>query len=867
MIKEHSFKYNAFISYSQTSDRLLAQKLQAAVARFGKPWYRRRAAHVFRDSTSIATTPGLWSTIEEALRSSEFLILLASPGSAASPWVEREVAFWKSQRPLDRLILLLTDGEILWDNAAADFEWARTVSLPGALCATYAEEPLYIDLRWVKEETDLSLRHPRFIDAVATLAATLHGASKEDVVGEEIRQYRRTRTVIWSTAAVLSTLLVGICLAGFLTYKYRKEADAKRSAAIQSIHDVADTAIDTFLAMDAEGFLSSEPTRGLRRRVLDAASARMADIATDLSDDPDTIRDLAEEYIRLADRVHKAGDPAEALTAYNLAARALEKLDRSGRATSADRLRSTFVHNNIANVLGDLGETEKATEEYRRVTEIRERLHHQYPDDIESMRQLSVSYGNLGLALFTQGQADEATKLMRKAIDIETRLFQMKGHPRHLWFQLNLSYSWNNLANVQEEYEQDPRAALESRKRALELRKNAVASYFASAETPALSEFLQALGRGHSSLALTLTRLGRSADALKHFCLAEDTLREAQRRSQAEYSSTTPNHAILHDLASTRIQRGELLDRLGDTAAALQVFSSAADDVEPLTPLYGSIPRYGLTRIEALSSKAAMLSKSGDRAGAEKAAATALEAARSLARQHPADPTVMTVLARLTLLAAPSETVKGQRASLEGLTRTMERAAAMMRGSGRAFRDLPEFKARLAAAYHALGEVCQQLRDTPSAVVAFEASRAMHAELVKGDPESSEYRQSLASNCVALAIALGTFDPKRAISMYDQAVGNLEAVLGHAPDDVAGRLGPQLADVLYGFARELAGQERHERAAECLRKAIGLIDAKTTGEHVDKDLRERSALYHIQLCDVLLAVDYWCQFFFRRKKN
>ena len=46
--------YDAFISYSHAADGKLAPALENALQRFAKPWYRRRALHLFRDQTSLS---------------------------------------------------------------------------------------------------------------------------------------------------------------------------------------------------------------------------------------------------------------------------------------------------------------------------------------------------------------------------------------------------------------------------------------------------------------------------------------------------------------------------------------------------------------------------------------------------------------------------------------------------------------------------------------------------------------------------------------------------------------------------------------------------------------------------------------------
>ena len=114
--------YKAFVSYSHAVDGQLAPALQSALHRLARPWYRVRALRVFRDQTSLSANPGLWPSIERALADSEYFLLLASPESARSPWVEREVAWWLGHRPVDRLLMVLTGGELVWNDAARNCE-------------------------------------------------------------------------------------------------------------------------------------------------------------------------------------------------------------------------------------------------------------------------------------------------------------------------------------------------------------------------------------------------------------------------------------------------------------------------------------------------------------------------------------------------------------------------------------------------------------------------------------------------------------------------------------------------------------------------------------------------------------------------
>jgi WD40 repeat protein len=202
------FRYRAFISYSTAADGALAPSLQAGLQRFAKPWYRIRAIRVFRDQTGLGVTPSLWGSIEKALQASDYFILLASPGAAESKWVEQEIDWWLRNRSADHLLLVLTDGEIVWDNAIGGFDATRTNALPRQLANAFSHEPRFLDLRWARAKSDLSLRHPTFADAAARLAATLRGVPLEELIGEDIRQHRKSVRLLGVAGTALAAVAV-----------------------------------------------------------------------------------------------------------------------------------------------------------------------------------------------------------------------------------------------------------------------------------------------------------------------------------------------------------------------------------------------------------------------------------------------------------------------------------------------------------------------------------------------------------------------------------------------------------------------------------------------------------------------------------
>src|SRR3984893_17038673 len=159
--------YNAFISYSHTADGTLATGLQSALHRFAKPWYKLRAVHIFRDQTNLAVNPALWSSIRDALDQSSFFILFASPEAATSQWVAQETDYWIRKNGPSHILIVLTGGTLQWNRSDACFTPESTNALPAALLRSFPEEPLFIDLRWVRNSgVRLRMREPRFHEGV-----------------------------------------------------------------------------------------------------------------------------------------------------------------------------------------------------------------------------------------------------------------------------------------------------------------------------------------------------------------------------------------------------------------------------------------------------------------------------------------------------------------------------------------------------------------------------------------------------------------------------------------------------------------------------------------------------------------------------
>jgi WD40 repeat protein len=207
---------------------------------------------IFRDETSLSATPGLWPTIERALQASDWFVLMASPSSAASIWVQKEIEWWILNRDPDRILLAHTDGVIKWSGS--DFDWGATTAIPRQLSGSFTQEPFWVDLRKLRPDKETSAK-PKLGDIVAEFAAPIRGRDKDTLVGEHVRYQRRTRRLVQAIIASLTSLLLIAVVAAGVAIAQANAADAQRREALLQ----RDIATSRLLAANADLATGTDP--------------------------------------------------------------------------------------------------------------------------------------------------------------------------------------------------------------------------------------------------------------------------------------------------------------------------------------------------------------------------------------------------------------------------------------------------------------------------------------------------------------------------------------------------------------------------------------------------------------------------------
>ena len=117
-MQEDSFKYYAFISYSH-KDKKIAKRLQRRLERYhlpsaiqkSYPELPKKLRPVFIDESDLVPVGSLKTALQANLDRSRYLIVICSPNSAKSVYVNDEVKYFIESGREEQIIPLIVDGE------------------------------------------------------------------------------------------------------------------------------------------------------------------------------------------------------------------------------------------------------------------------------------------------------------------------------------------------------------------------------------------------------------------------------------------------------------------------------------------------------------------------------------------------------------------------------------------------------------------------------------------------------------------------------------------------------------------------------------------------------------------------------------
>lgn len=214
-----SHTYRAFISYSQ-KDRDWGKRIHRWLETYRVPLGSAvdlrlpdRLGKFFRDDEDMAAAADIGGTVREALQGSESLIVICSPRSAQSAWVNAEIEHFRKTGRASKVFAVIIDGKPNSGNPDTEcFPPAlRAVKDPGTPGAMPVE-PVGLDVR-----SDGRAR------LCARLAAGLLDVGFDDLWQRDLRRRRANR--VRAGAVATGVLAAGALLFGFqepLKQMYRK---------------------------------------------------------------------------------------------------------------------------------------------------------------------------------------------------------------------------------------------------------------------------------------------------------------------------------------------------------------------------------------------------------------------------------------------------------------------------------------------------------------------------------------------------------------------------------------------------------------------------------------------------------------------
>ena len=432
-------KYRAFISYSHR-DKQWGEWLHQKLERYRVPSkivgretdvgpIPDRLTPIFRDRDELATSHDLGAEIQTALENSMFLLVICSPASAQSKWVNEEIKTFKRLHGETRVRAVIVDGEPYSDDSKTEcFPQALKylVGEDGEITGTRAE-PIAADLRKGGDGKKY---------AISKLVAGLTGARLDDLIQrEQARRNARMRLVAGGMSAV------SVAFAG-IAWEAVKQRDAARvaQAEAEQARDDAEGLVEFMLTdlrteLNAVGRLDILEMPG--KRALAYYNAR--DLATA---DPDSLGRRARAQLLVGEVDNLRGDLDAALEAYTAAAKTTEeqlRRDPDNPDRIFDHSQSVFW---VGYIAWQRGDAETARTYWTQYYDQAKRLVEIDPNNDDYQAELEYSYSNLGTLEMDQGNAAVAEDWFRKSLGVSKALADKYPDDVNRQIAAGQSYSW-----------------------------------------------------------------------------------------------------------------------------------------------------------------------------------------------------------------------------------------------------------------------------------------------------------------------------------------------------------------------------------------------------------------------------------------
>lgn len=434
------FRYRAFISYSHQDDswadwlhksletyRIPSQLIGGQTSVGPIP---RRLAPIFRDRDELASATDLTRKVNEALEQSANLIVICSPRSATSRWVNEEVLAFKRLRRSERIFCLIVAGEpnassVPGREAEECFGQALRFRLgPDGGLSGEPTEPIAADARPGRDgRTNAKLK----------LIAGILDVGFDELKQRDLHRRHRRMTAIAAVAAGIT--LIASTLAVYAVIAQRAAERRQRQA-----EDLVGYML---------GDLNDRLARLQRLDVMEAVDDKAMRYFESLPDSDVTDEVLAQRakaFEKIGSVRLDQGQLASALESYQAAL----KLDaRLADAAPANKMRLFALANDwawVGKTHWFQGDLEAASRDFEASQSVLTRAQALDPNDMELRYERTVVDNNVGHVLESQGRLDDALLQYRNMLPACREL--VAANPSSKEWQTQLGLAHNNLGKL-----------------------------------------------------------------------------------------------------------------------------------------------------------------------------------------------------------------------------------------------------------------------------------------------------------------------------------------------------------------------------------------------------------------------------------
>lgn len=393
----NKYKYKAYISYSHRDSSWASWLLRALESyrvprklvgtKTGAGEVPSRIRPVFRDRDDLSSASDLGDTVKQALIDSENLIVICSPDSAASHWVNEEVRQFASLGKQERIFCVIVDGQPPGPGTPS-------TCFPASLAEIGMHEPLAADIRkWADGKRLSKLK----------LVAGMLGLPLDQLRRRDLQKRQKVWTLAMVASIAVTAVLITAITAQIAAQQRRESGESLVAYKLNELRTMLN------VKQDPENLarLAQWNQQDLDQLIVHAGVGENA------------LFNSAMEWRKQGENLYQKGILDDALEKHQQSWAMLAesyRRDRSNQAVFFELGQAEFY---IGQIHTNQGEMAKAEEAFMAYTEITRRLILLQPENAEWVLEMAYALTNLG---FLQKERDanspeRSLQLMQSALE------------------------------------------------------------------------------------------------------------------------------------------------------------------------------------------------------------------------------------------------------------------------------------------------------------------------------------------------------------------------------------------------------------------------------------------------------------------